>query len=147
MRSGNKEINSFVAEQIIQARVILDRVLKHLSADASSAVTMAPKQHDQKLTGALDFSMPIRAFIKKYSGRMSGPKKFTLMLAYLAKGNLDKEIMLTDIEDRWNRMTSKSLLGMKFNRFYSSQAKENDWVHASKQGSYHLRPNWKSILT
>lgn len=147
MRSANKQMDSFVVEQVAQARAILDGVLKHLSADIRQAKKALPGPREQKTLADVDFSMPLRAFIKKYSGGMSGGEKFTLVLAYLAKGNLGKEIVLTDIEKHWNRMTSKTLLGMKFNRFYTAQAKENDWVDVAKQGAYHLRPGWKSIFS
>ncbi len=147
MPSANEGTDSFVAEQVMQARAILDEVLKHLLADAPRLKRAVSRPLDLKSSKGVDFSTPLRAFIKRYSGGMSGAKKFTLVLAYLAKGDLEKEILLTDIEKHWNRMTSKTLLGMKFNRFYTAQAKENDWVDVAKQGSYHLRPNWKSIFS
>lgn len=94
-----------------------------------------------------DFSIPIRAFVKKYARSMSGPQKFVLLLAYFSKGERNKNILLSDIEMKWNHMTSKSLLGMKFNRFYPAQAKENDWVESKKQGEYNLRPAWQEIFS
>jgi hypothetical protein len=94
----------------------------------------------------IDFSIPIRAFIKKYCVRMNGSKKFTLVVAYLAKGDEAKGIPLSEIEAQWNRMTSEALLGMKFNRLYSAQARENDWVNSGKGGIYNLRPAWRSIF-
>lgn len=147
MPSANKETDRFVTQQVMQARTILDGVLKHLSADVRPAQRVVRTPIERKTSADIDFSKPLRAFIKEYSDGMNGAKKFTLVLAYLAKGNLEKEILLTDIEKHWNRMTSKTLLGMKFNRFYTAQAKENDWVDVVKQGSYHLRPNWKSIFS
>lgn len=95
---------------------------------------------------ALDFSTPIRAFVKRHGSGLSGPKKFTLLVAYLTKGETTKEISLAEIEKHWNKMTAKNLLAMKFNRFYSSQAKDNDWVNAGKTGSYNLRPSWKDAF-
>jgi hypothetical protein len=147
MRSANKEMDSLVIEQVMQARDILDGVLKHFSADVRPTKKAPQRPRQQKASADVDFSTPLRAFIKKYSGGMNGARKFTLVLAYLAKGSLEKEILLTDIERHWNRMTSKTLLGMKFNRFYTAQAKENDWADVAKQGTYHLRPNWKSIFS
>lgn len=94
-----------------------------------------------------DFSIPIRAFVKKYARSMSGPQKFVLLLAYFSKGERNKNILLFDIEMKWNHMTSKSLLSMKFNRFYPAQAKENDWVESKKQGEYNLRPAWQEIFS
>jgi hypothetical protein len=93
----------------------------------------------------IDFDIPIRAFIKKYSKGLSGPKKFALLVAYFSKGELKKEILLDEIERNWNKMKSQKLLGMEFNRFYAVTAKENDWVEAKKHGVYSLRPLWKEI--
>jgi len=100
----------------------------------------------EKGKNEIDFSKPIRPFIKQYGAEMSGPKKFTLLLAYLAGGDLDKKISLIEVQNTWGRMTSKSLLGLKFNRFYSSHAKDSDWVNTEKNGLYYLRPSWKEIF-
>lgn len=93
---------------------------------------------------AVDFSIPARAFIKKYSSNMIGAEKFALLVAYLAKGDESKAISLPEIQNEWNRMTE--LLGGKFNRAYTVRVRDNDWVNAEKTGSYHLRPSWKSIF-
>lgn len=77
---------------------------------------------------------------------MSGPKKFTLLVARFVKGDLKKEIALSEIRRNWNKMSAKTLLNMKFNLFYPSQAKENDWVESKRKGFYNLRPDWKEIL-
>ncbi len=90
--------------------------------------------------------MQIRAFVKKYAKNMSGGKKFTLLVAYLTKGDASKRVALAAIEKHWNKMTAKGLLGMKFNRLYTSRARENDWASTEKTGSYHLRPAWKEIF-
>jgi hypothetical protein len=95
---------------------------------------------------ALDFSMPIRAFVKQYGVNLNGSEKFILLVAYLTKGDAAKRVKLAEIEKHWNRMTAKGLLGMKFNRLYTSQARENDWANTEKTGSYHLRPAWKEIF-
>ncbi len=51
----------------------------------------------------LDFDRPLRPFMKSYSKRLSGPKKFVLFLSCLAKGDLKREVPLKDIEGHWNR--------------------------------------------
>lgn len=94
----------------------------------------------------IDFEIPIRAFVKKYSKGLSGDRKFTLLVAYLSKGEFKREILLDEIENNWNKMKSKKLLGMQFNRYYSGVAKENDWVETKKHGIYSLRPLWKGIF-
>lgn len=93
------------------------------------------------------FALNERAFIKRYAKNAdSGPKKFTLVLAYLSKGDKSKEIALNEIEQLWNRMKSKTLLGMKFNRFFPTTAKENGWVNSKKRGFYCLTDSWKEIF-
>jgi hypothetical protein len=92
----------------------------------------------------LDFDRPLRPFMKSYSKGLSGPKKFVLLVSCLAKGDLKKEVPLKEIEGHWNRMTS--LLGMKFNRFFPAQAKDNNWVESKKKGLYNLRPGWRDSL-
>lgn len=130
-------------------RTLLDESIALLKSDKVKRVVES-SQHALNKTGkkykVIDFSMPIRPFVKKYSKEMSGPKKFTLLLAFLSKGEVSKQIELKEIKKCWNKMTSKSLLGMKFNLFYSGNAKENDWVNTEKSGSYHLRPSWKEIF-
>ena len=64
----------------------------------------------------------------------------------MAEGQVGKEVELKDIEAHWNKMTSASLMAGKFNRFYSTTAKENGWVDTTKQGVYVLCPSWKEIL-
>jgi hypothetical protein len=98
------------------------------------------------ITGEIDFDIPLRPFVKKYIKGMSGPKKFTLLVSWFAKGDLKKEIALSEIRRNWNKMRAKTLLNMKFNLFYTSQAKENDWVESKRKGFYNLRPSWKEIF-
>lgn len=92
----------------------------------------------------VDFAKPLRPFMKTYSKGLSGTKKFVLLLSWLTKGNLKKDVALKEIERQWNRMTS--LLEMEFNRFSPARAKDNDWVESKKKGFYNLRPNWKDNL-
>jgi len=56
-----------------------------------------------------------------------------------------KEVELKEIEKKWNSMTSL-MDRMEFNRFFSSQAKDRDWVESKKRGFYRLRPSWKGIF-
>jgi hypothetical protein len=95
---------------------------------------------------SIDFNKPIRPFIKQYAKGMSGPEKFVLLLSHIVKGDLKAEVGLKKIENQWNRMKSKSLLAMNFNRFFAARAKENDWVDSKKIGIYNLRPDWKKIF-
>lgn len=93
----------------------------------------------------IDFSINERAFVKRYTTDKSGPKKFTLLLAYLAKGEVDKNIELSEIKKHWRKMTSKALLG-KFNMFYPNDAKTRGWIDSKEYGNYNLTSEWKSVI-
>jgi hypothetical protein len=93
----------------------------------------------------IDFSINERAFVKRYATDKSGPKKFTLLLAYLAKGEVNKNIELSEIKKHWGKMTSKTLLG-KFNMFYPNDAKTRGWIDSKEYGNYNLTNEWKVII-
>src|SRR3989338_4339722 len=102
-----------------------------------SAKTPA-KTKNQKL----DFSINIRAFVKRFVADKSGPKKFVLLLAYLAKSELGKNVALSDIRKEWNRMSGKNLL-VKFNRFYPNEAKTQGGIDSKEYGTYCLADDWQ----
>lgn len=146
MSKENSQTKELIA-RIEEARNALDAALDVLrSGGAQPKRVDAPRPPRAESSSALDFTMSMRPFVKKYSGGMSGPEKFTLLLAYLTKGDATKTVALSDIENQWSRMTGKGLLGMKFNRFYPSQARDNDWASTEKAGAYRLRPSWKAIF-
>jgi hypothetical protein len=122
----------------IIARV--ERLEKAVFGDRQKAVRKSTTS-----TVNLDFEKPLRPFIKQYAKGMSGPNKFTLLLARLVRGDLKKQVPLNEIQAHWDKMTSKSLLDLEFNHFFPAQARENDWVE-SKKGLYNLRPSWKDIF-
>ncbi len=103
--------------------------------------TPSPKHTD---AAGVNFSSPIRAFVKKHARGMGGPQKFALLVAYLAKGDTHKQVPIADIERQWNRM--KPLLEGRFNRAHSTRAKEHEWVDSPKTGMYVLLPGWKAIV-
>jgi hypothetical protein len=94
----------------------------------------------------LDFTKSERAFVKVHARGLSGPKKFVLLLAHLAKGGIGKEVSLNEVQKRWNKMTAGTLLGCKFNTFYSNTAKDNGWVDTKEKGIYVLTSSWKEVL-
>ena len=94
--------------------------------------------------GKVNFSTPIRAFVKLHARDMSGSQKFALLVAYLTKGDTKKELPMTDVEKNWNRM--KPLLDGKFNLAYTTRAKDNGWVDSPKRGFYVILPGWKGIF-
>ncbi|MBI2644246.1 MAG: hypothetical protein HYW95_01900 [Candidatus Wildermuthbacteria bacterium] len=135
-----------LGQRISEISTRLDRVEKIVLGASSTKNTKdrnASKQTSR--AGSIDFDKPLRPFMKQYvTKNMSGAKKFTLLLARLTKGDTKKEITLTEIEKQWSRMTS--IVGTDFNRFFTSAAKDNDWVESKRKGFYNLRPNWKEIF-
>lgn len=93
----------------------------------------------------IDFDMSKRAFIKKYGKRLSGPKKFVLMLSCLVKGKVGGEISMEEIKKHWDKMTS--LFGGKFNTYYSTTAKDNNWADSKKHGTWFLTKDWQNIFS
>lgn len=147
MPRGNSKSGFSLIDHLRRARSCLD------DAIALAEGTQRIRQSERKTVQpnrpgssriALDFSMSIRAFVKRHSKGMSGPKKFALLVAYLAKGDHGKRVSRAEVENRWNKLTS--VLGMRFNPAHASRAKEYDWVDTEKSGSYYLRPSWKGIF-
>lgn len=134
-----------IKEKLKKIRQILDECIADLSEKEVSPSTLnLLVNHTNESVFSPDFSLPIRPFIKRYAGNLSGPKKFTLLLARMTLGDLKKEIPLIQIEQNWNKMNS--LMGVGFNRFYTQQAKDNGWVDTSKKGFYNLRSSWIEIF-
>jgi hypothetical protein len=150
MRSANNKTNTELIKQLERAKELIEACIHMARTHELKALAGRKSGHHSKVAQGysdIDFSKPIRPFIKLYGARLSsGPKKFTLVLAYLAGGVLSKNVSSDEIRGCWDRMTSKSMLGMKFNGFYSATAKDNDWVNTEKNGLYHLRPSWKEIF-
>jgi len=94
----------------------------------------------------LDFSASLPHFIRMHGKGMSGPKKFTLLLAYLAKGALDEGASVNDKELKriWNKMTR--IMGISYNRSYASRARDYGWADSPKHGQHKLSKGWVGIL-
>ncbi len=100
---------------------------------------------DGPATGQLDWSLNERAFVSRYAQGKSPEKKFVLIVAYLAKGNLDTNISLAEIRQMWDKMTASSLLGSKFNGKYPTTSKTKGWVNSPKTGEYQLAYGWHEV--
>jgi hypothetical protein len=94
----------------------------------------------------LDFGLNEKHFIKTYAKGLSGPKKFTLLLACIAKGKVGTDIEVGVISNKWNKMKAKNLLGYAFNSKYPNEAVTYGWVDSKKHGFYHLRQGWIAIF-
>lgn len=92
----------------------------------------------------MNFDLNERAFVKKYAKPLSGPKKFVLIIAYLSKGQISKDVSLENIKKMWGGMSG--LIGTEFNTFYAVAAKDNGWVNPVKRGVYILTASWKEIF-
>ena len=93
----------------------------------------------------LDFSLPVRPFVKRYASGTSGPRKFAILVARLAAGDTGVEIPFKDIEKQWNKMTQ--LMGGRFNPSHASRAKDAGWVDSPKHGVYKLLRDWDGALS
>jgi hypothetical protein len=117
-----------------------------LAATSKSARKPATPARPPKTASktAVNLSTPVRAFVKQHARDLSGAQKFALLVAYLSKGDGQKEVQMVDVEKQWNRM--KPLLGGKFNLAYTTRAKDNGWVDSPKRGIYIVLPGWKAIF-
>jgi len=146
MPKGNNSQSDELREILERAQELLARAI------ALASGTSSPKTSGQRATKKVplggidtpDFSMSLRAFAKKFGKGLSGPKKFVLLVAYLAKGKSATTVQLAAVEKTWNKLTSQ--LGGKFNNAYATRAREGDWVDTEKSGAYRLRPSWAEIL-
>lgn len=98
----------------------------------------------------INFDMSERAFIRKYRKEMNGPKKFVLLLSYLVKGEVGREISVGEIEKHWNKLKSvlkaKKEEKMEFNSYYTNEVKNNNWVDSKRFGFYFLTQEWTNIF-
>jgi hypothetical protein len=135
-----------IRDKLLKIKALIDQCLSDLESVKPSRKAKSSERTQSVANTQVDLEVPIRPFVKKHAKGMSGPKKFTLLLARLAKGDLKAEIALSEIERNWNKMRSSSLMGMNFNRFYPIEAKNNDWVDSGRKGFYKLRPTWRRIF-
>jgi hypothetical protein len=91
-------------------------------------------------SGLPRFELGERAFAKIYGNGRSGPEIFTLLVAYVAKGDRSNEVKVQEVEKLWGRMTS--ILGMGYNGKYPTVAKEYGWTDSPQRGVYVLTPDW-----
>ncbi len=88
----------------------------------------------------IDLKLPLRPFMNQYARSASGPRKFALLVAHIAKGNLTVEVPFSDIQKHWGKMTG---ILRTFNPAFTTRAKDSGWVDSPKPGTYILLPGWK----
>src|SRR5205814_8694817 len=74
----------------------------------------------------LSFDMNILAFMNKHAKGLSGPKKFTLLVARMVKGSTTAQVSYQEIKAQWNKM--RTVLGGDFNPVHGNRAKAAGWV-------------------
>jgi hypothetical protein len=94
----------------------------------------------------IDFELNERNFVKTYAKGMSGPKKFTRLLAFIVKGKVGETVEVSLIRSKWNKMKANNLLGYAFNVNYPNSAKTSGWVDPKKYGTYCLSNSWMQIF-
>jgi hypothetical protein len=125
------------------------KLVGEIELKASSRKRESQKEKLNATEGFLDsadmnFNLPLRPFIKKYSHSMSGPKRLTLLVAWLAKGKSDVQVGRIEVSKAWNKM--KTLMGGPFNSAYESRARDNGWLDSPKPGVYTLMSSWREVL-
>jgi len=132
-----------------QLRLIKDTATKCLQALSSLTTNetggiISSQDSSVPRKSEIDFSMQPRAFFKRFSNEMSGPKVFALMVAYFTYKNRTETASLSEIQKEWSKM--KSIIKYKFSTTFAVRARENDWIMSPKSGLYSLRPEWKKIF-
>lgn len=115
-----------------------------LFAATAARLTDSEKREDVEAELPLDFRLPTRAFMKRYSGQLSGPKKLTLLVAYLAKGRTNQSVARIDVEKVWKKMGG--LLGGGYNAAYDTRARDNGWISSPKAGVFQLLDGWAEAI-
>lgn len=113
-------------------------------AQPSRSVQAQKSTAKQPATAHLDFDLPVRAFVKRYARGLSGPKRFTLLVARLAAGKVGASVVAKDIDKQWNSMTEP--MGGPYNAAYQTRAKDEGWIDVPARGSVVLRKDWKAAL-
>lgn len=86
----------------------------------------------------------LRAFAKRYAKGRSGGRQFTLLVAFLAKGQHKVEVTTAEVGAAWRKVAG--VLGGPFQSMYGTHARENDWIESPKRGVSCLGAQWESCL-
>ena len=105
-----------------------------------------PSRHRRmaQSAGGISFGSNLRAFVKRYAKNRSGARQFTLILAFIAKGDPSVEVTTASIATAWKK--AAGLLGGPYQTMYGTLARENDWAESPKRGVCKLSNNWRECL-
>src|SRR5689334_14229571 len=100
MPKENKSNDPELVKRLQQAQALLDECIAEIQGKPSSKSVKTPT-HVPRSTSApaprdLDFDANERAFVKAHARGLSGPKKFVLLVAYLAKGKIGTDVELKE---------------------------------------------------
>jgi hypothetical protein len=78
------------------------------STAASSGRKTRPVERNEppQVTADIDFGLHVRPFMKKHAQLMTGPKRLTLLIAHIAKGDTKHQVQRADVCRSWNKMTA-----------------------------------------
>lgn len=140
--------NKKVKNNLMKISALVDETLSLLnSKQVKPTSARETVSKPAKPESSLDYSINQRAFFKAAkAAKLSGAKRFTLVLAYLAKGSTKQTIAFSEIEKCWNK-NSGLLNGKLDTRTYATRAKENGWVDSPKNGQYRLASGWTAITS
>lgn len=144
MEMASMSENDRMADILKRLKRLEDAVF---SSSRSDAIEKKRVERANSIHSKIDFSLNEKHFIKTHANEMSGPKKFTLLLAFIVKGRLDESVETNVIKAKWNKMKAKNLMGYAFNSKYPNEAKTAGWVDSKKHGTYHLRASWMKIFS
>ena len=116
----------------------LDKASKDSSATRAVTTKVSPK-----LSG-LQFTLPVRPFMKRYGAGMSGSKRLVLLVAHLVKGDVGSSVETSAVQKLWSKMSA--LMGGAYNPAHASRARDNGWIDSPKAGTLTLLSGWKDIL-
>src|ERR1700683_995691 len=105
----------------------------HLKVFDHSTPDMPPYAMAAAALSDADYELPLRPFIKRFGAKMSGPKRFVLLLAHLAHGKTGIPVQVAELQKAWNSMVG--MMGV-FNTAYPTRAKDNGWGGATTARSY-----------
>jgi hypothetical protein len=104
----------------------------------------APARPDRSVEGSIDFTLPLRAFVKTYAaGNSSGAARLVVLLAFLAAGSDGADVPAERVRAEWGRLTAH--LGA-FNRAHVTRAKDRAWIDSTSSGLYRLGPRWREAF-
>ncbi len=127
-------------------RTLIDELVDELqeSPSPSSKNRPVPHKNIRQRASHISFSLNALAFMNKYARGLNGPQKFTLLIAWLSKGNSKAEISIQDAVKQWNKM--RTVLDGEFRGVYANRAKAEGWVDSPKRGIHSLSESWQGCL-